>query len=79
VSPQLVSHCCLAMPVPYFHFHFPAFLKNGPPVPSRRPRSPPEDCCQQKATCCRILWDGRVADEDDEHWEVDEEEVSDEV
>jgi hypothetical protein len=28
---------------------------------------------------CRILWDGRVADENDENWEVDEEEVSDEV
>jgi hypothetical protein len=26
-----------------------------------------------------ILWDGRAADEDDEYWEKDEEEVSEEV
>jgi hypothetical protein len=41
VSPQLFSHCLLAMPVPHFHFDLAASLKNGPPVPPRRPRSPP--------------------------------------
>ncbi len=41
VSPQLFSHCWLVMPVPRFHFYLSASLKNGPPVPSRMPRSPP--------------------------------------
>jgi hypothetical protein len=54
-------------------------LKNGPPVPLRRPRSPLEDSCHQEATWRRILNDGRAEDEGDEHWEVDKEEVSDEV
>jgi hypothetical protein len=27
------------MPVPHFHFHLPASLKNQPPVPLRGPRS----------------------------------------
>jgi hypothetical protein len=28
------------MLVSHFHFHLPVFLKNSPPVPLRRPRSP---------------------------------------
>ncbi len=49
------------------------------PCAPKEAKESPGGLCHQEAMWHRILWDGRAADEDDEHCKVDEEKVSDKV